>query len=208
MRRWAAVLGTLLLTTLSACGTASSTAAPGHHGPAASTASGPVPAPGPTRVPGIGRRLYARKPEASRQVVAVYGKGRESAESEVVLYLRQGIGWHRAGSWPAHDGRRGWILDHHENDKRSPVGVFTLSAAGGTFADPGSRLPYDHDIYAYAFPREWPAAYRHDFGHVVAIDHNRVPGAPPRDAAPPPEARPGAAAYGCTWTTGAVPRPA
>ncbi|RRQ76469.1 hypothetical protein CQW39_21750 [Streptomyces griseofuscus] len=193
--RWAAALGTLLLTTLSACGTASSGSAPGHHGPAASTASGSAPAPDPVRVPGVGRRLYARIPAQSRQVVAVYGKGRESAESEVVLYVRQGGGWHREGSWAAHNGRRGWTLDHHEDDKRSPVGVFTLSAAGGTFADPGSKLPYDHNTYAYASPKEWPEAYQHDFGYVIAIDYNRVPGTPPRDGARPL----GAAKGGGIW---------
>ncbi|OIK23242.1 L,D-transpeptidase family protein [Streptomyces malaysiense] len=184
-RRLAAVLGTLLLATLSACRTASPSTAPGGHGPAASTASGTAHAPDPARVPGVGRRLYARIPARSRQVVAVYGKSRDSAESEVVLYVRQGGGWHREGSWAAHNGRRGWTFDHHEDDKRSPVGVFTLSDAGGTFADPGSKLPYDHNTYAYASPKAWPKAYQHDFGYVIAIDYNRVPGTPPRDAARP-----------------------
>lgn len=102
----------------------------------------------------------------------------------MALHLRQGSGRQQAGGRPAHDGRRGWTLDHHEDDKRGSVGVFTLSSEGRTLADPGSGLPYDHDIYVCASPKERPEAYQHDFGHVITIDRDRVP-APAARRRPP-----------------------
>ncbi|GLX50549.1 hypothetical protein Shyhy01_34990 [Streptomyces hygroscopicus subsp. hygroscopicus] len=93
----------------------------------------------------------------------------------MALYLRQGSGRQQVGGRPTHNGRRGWTPDHHEDDKRGPVRVSTLSSEGHTLAGPGSGLPYDHDIYACASPKERPEAYQHDFGHVVTIDRGRVP---------------------------------
>ncbi|WP_225821523.1 L,D-transpeptidase family protein [Streptomyces naphthomycinicus] len=185
-----AALGALLAT-LAACGTPPAGPAPAQGGRGtpgrAAPASPPASAPtaGPTRIPGVGDRLYRRIPAASRQVVAVYGEGEDSADSRVVLYTRQGAQWRAVGGWPAHNGRHGWTTDHHEGDQRTPVGVFTLTQAGGVLADPGTRLPYDQDADAYAPPREWGEARRHDFDHVVAIDYNRLRGTPPRDASRP-----------------------
>jgi L,D-peptidoglycan transpeptidase YkuD (ErfK/YbiS/YcfS/YnhG family) len=140
------------------------------------------------RVPGLGERLYARIPDDSRQVVAVYGKGADSAEATVVLYTRRGSGrdstWMRTRSWPAHNGKRGWTPHHREGDKRSPVGVFTLSDAGGVLPDPGARLPYTRSA-DIAAPRHWPKSHWHDFDYVIAIDYNRVKGTSPADPTRP-----------------------
>lgn len=132
------------------------------------------------RIPDVGDRLQRRIPAGSRQVVAVYGDGRNSVDATLVLYTPQGSGWDRVRSWPAHNGKKGWTTDHHEGDKRSPVGVFTLSDVGGALPDPGARLPYTRSA-AMAAPRWWPKPYRHDFDYVVAIDYNRVEGTPPND---------------------------
>ncbi|MEV5883873.1 L,D-transpeptidase family protein [Streptomyces sp. NPDC052020] len=147
-----------------------------------------------SRVPGIGDRLHGRIPAGSRQVVAVYGEGKDSADSTVVLYTKHGSAWHRGRSWSAHNGTRGWTTHHREGDKRSPVGVFTLSDAGGVLPDPGSRLPYTRSA-AFAAPRWWAKAYRHDFDYVIAIDYNRVKGTAPNDPTRPE----GAAAGGGIW---------
>ncbi|UFR06008.1 L,D-transpeptidase family protein [Streptomyces sp. Go40/10] len=179
-----AALGALLAT-LSACGTPAPAPAHGARGAERSTTVPSAPTADPTRIPGVGDRLYRRIPAGSRQVVAVYGKGRNSADSLVVLYARQGAHWRRMASWPAHNGRRGWTAHHHEGDARSPVGVFTLTDAGGVLADPGTRLPYDQNEGAYAPPAEWDEAHQHDFDYVIAIDYNRVKGTPPRDATRP-----------------------
>ncbi|MFC7220645.1 hypothetical protein ACFQLX_21140 [Streptomyces polyrhachis] len=136
------------------------------------------------RIPGIGAALRARIPADSRQVVAVYGRGRDSADSLAALYTRRGDRWHREASWPAHNGRRGWTPDHHEGDKRSPIGVFTLSDAGGVLPAPGVRLPYTRSA-AFTAPSYWKPNYRHDFDLVIAIDYNRLTGTSPLDPTRP-----------------------
>jgi L,D-peptidoglycan transpeptidase YkuD (ErfK/YbiS/YcfS/YnhG family) len=124
----------------------------------------------------------------------VYGEGKDSADSTVVLYVRRGSTWRPERSWAAHNGTKGWTTHHREGDKRSPVGVFTLSDAGGVLPDPGSRLPYTRSA-AFAAPRWWAKAYWHDFDYVIGIDYNRVKGTPPNDPVRPE----GAAAGGGIW---------
>ncbi|MGY5077652.1 hypothetical protein ACWIGX_11275 [Streptomyces nigrescens] len=135
-------------------------------------------------IPEVGPALRSRIPAASRQVVAVYGAGVNSADATVVLYDKGAKGWDRKGSWDAHNGRRGWTVNHHEGDKRSPVGVFTLTDAGGVLPDPGAKLPYTHSS-AFTPPSYWAKSTRHDFDHVVAINYNRVKGTSPLDPTRP-----------------------
>ncbi|GAA2896421.1 L,D-transpeptidase family protein [Streptomyces mexicanus] len=142
------------------------------------------PSAAPTRVPGIGDRLWQRIPADTRQVVAVYGAGPNSPDSTVRLFTKHGSTWEGTRSWPAHNGRRGWTLNHHEGDQRSPVGVFTLSDAGGVLADPGAKLPYTRSA-SFQAPHYWNKAYWHDFDYVIAIDYNRVKGTPPNDPTRP-----------------------
>lgn len=185
-----AALGTLL-TVVTGCGGTSGTRGgePGAAGATVTSSTGTstsAATQGSTssQVPGIGAGLRHRIPVGSRQVVAVYGAGRDSADSTVVLYTRQGTTWTRQKSWAAHNGRKGWTTDHHEGDKRSPVGVFTLTDAGGVLADPGSRLPYTRSA-SFAAPRWWARSHWHDFDYVIAIDYNRVKGTPPDDPTRP-----------------------
>ncbi|WP_438484504.1 hypothetical protein [Streptomyces sp. S186] len=135
-------------------------------------------------IPEVGPALRSRIPAATRQVVAVYGAGPDSPQSTVELYEKGADGWARKGSWPAHNGRRGWTVDHHEGDQRSPVGVFALTDAGGVLPDPGARLPYTHSA-AFTPPAYWSKNTRHDFDYVVAIDYNRVAGTSPLDPTRP-----------------------
>lgn len=139
------------------------------------------------RIPGVGDRLQSKIPGNSRQVVAVYGDGVDSADSTVVLYTKssdQDKTWEKARSWPAHNGKKGWTTDHRENDKRSPVGVFTLTDAGGVLADPGAKFPYTKSASIQA-PHYWPKTHWHDFDYVIAIDYNRAKGTPPNDPTRP-----------------------
>ncbi|MGV4927679.1 hypothetical protein K2224_28560 (plasmid) [Streptomyces sp. BHT-5-2] len=135
-------------------------------------------------IPEVGPALRSRIPAATRQVVAVHGAGPDSPDSTVELYEKGADGWVRKGSWPAHNGRRGWTVDHHEDDQRSPVGVFALTDAGGVLPDPGTRLPYTHST-AFTPPAYWSKNTRHDFDYVVAIDYNRVAGTSPLDPTRP-----------------------
>ncbi|MFF7449350.1 MULTISPECIES: L,D-transpeptidase family protein [unclassified Streptomyces] len=150
--------------------------------------------PSPRGVPGVGDRLRRRIPADSGQVVVVYGDGKDAPGSTVVLYVKRGSTWDRVRSWPAHNGKKGWTADHHEGDRRSPVGVFTLSDAGGVLADPGAKLPYTRSA-AFAAPRWWPRTHWHDFDYVIAIDYNRLPGTPPNDPTRPE----GAGKGGSIW---------
>ncbi|MFF5018377.1 L,D-transpeptidase family protein [Streptomyces sp. NPDC001165] len=138
----------------------------------------------PRSIPGVGAGLQRRIPADSRQVVAVYGEGKDSADSTVVLYAKRGEVWQRIRSWSAHNGKKGWTTDHHSGDRRSPVGVFTLTDAGGVLEDPGAELPYTQDA-SFTAPRWWAKSHWHDFDYVIAIDYNRVKGTPPNDPTRP-----------------------
>ncbi|MFF3914286.1 L,D-transpeptidase family protein [Streptomyces sp. NPDC001852] len=180
-----------LLGALSACGSEAAgparaggaTGSRGQAGPRPTVST--VPTTDPTRIPGVGDRLFRQIPRDSDQVVAVYGEGEDSADSTVVLYTREGPAWRPVADWPGHNGRNGWTMDHHMGDERSPVGVFGLSGAGGVLDDPGTRLPYDQDEGAYAPPNDWGEVHQHDFDYVIAIDYNRLPGTAPDDPTRP-----------------------
>jgi L,D-peptidoglycan transpeptidase YkuD (ErfK/YbiS/YcfS/YnhG family) len=136
------------------------------------------------RIPDVGDELQKQIPADSRQVVAVYGEGKDSADSTIVLYTKSGSTWDRTRSWEGHNGKKGWTTDHREGDKRSPVGVFTLSDAGGVLADPGAKLPYTESA-GFQAPHYWAKSHWNDFDYVIAIDYNRVKGTSPNDPTRP-----------------------
>ncbi|WP_313884400.1 L,D-transpeptidase family protein [Streptomyces tropicalis] len=136
-------------------------------------------------MPGVGDRLWRHVPAGSRQIVAVYGDGESSPDGTLVLYEKHGARWERIRSWPSHNGKRGWTTDHHDGDERTPVGVFSLSDAGGLLEDPGAQLPYTQDEDAFVSPYEWDEAHWHDFDYVIAIDYNRLRGTRPDDPTRP-----------------------
>ncbi|NUS15909.1 MAG: L,D-transpeptidase family protein, partial [Streptomyces sp.] len=147
-------------------------------------------------LPGVGPRMLARIPGNSRQVVVVTGRGIDSADASVVIYAWADGGWRPGATWAAHNARDGWTGDHHGGDLRSPIGVFTLSDAGGLRPDPGTKLPYHHSggfhIGGRGFDGEPLAG---SFDYVVAIDYNREPGTSPLDWTRPM----GAARGGGIW---------
>ncbi|MHA5050840.1 L,D-transpeptidase family protein [Streptomyces sp. SD15] len=134
------------------------------------------------QLPGLGPRTLAQVPKNTRQVVLVTGDGKDSSTSHVVLYRRTGAGWKPGATWPAHNARNGWTDDHRLGDLRSPIGVFTLTDAGGLLPDPGSELPYSQSssftISGTGFKGEPLAG---SFDYVVAINYNRKPGTSPLD---------------------------
>ncbi|MEV1021995.1 hypothetical protein [Streptomyces sp. NPDC050264] len=136
------------------------------------------------RIPDVGDRYQKQIPANSRQVVAVYGDGKDSADSTIALYTKTGDTWKKERSWSGHNGKKGWTTDHQEGDKRSPVGVYTLSDAGGVLADPGAKLPYTQTASIQA-PHYWAKSHWHDFDYVIAIDYNRAKGTPPNDPTRP-----------------------
>ncbi|MFJ3231150.1 hypothetical protein [Streptomyces sp. NPDC086787] len=176
------LVGGVLLATAMGCGDTgrrtSPGGAPGNNNPAVSASPRP---PSNTRPPGIGSRIWQKVPTGTRQLVVVYGDDRDSADSLAVLYEKRGTTWARAGSWPAHNGRMGWTTDHELDDERSPVGAFSLTDAGGTLTDPGSKLRYWYDDNAYNSMLEEGEEHEHDFDYVIAVNYNRLRGVAPWD---------------------------
>ncbi|MFD5813280.1 L,D-transpeptidase family protein [Streptomyces sp. NPDC127038] len=169
---------------------------PGRHGEAT-----PAPAPtasrtAPERLPGLGAGTLAAIPPRTRQAVVVTGRGRNSSRSTAVLYERTKAGWRAGPTMPAHNALKGWTDHHRAGDLRSPIGVFTLTDAGGLLPDPGTRLPYDRSG-AFTSPGTGfegePLAG--SFDYVVAVDYNRRPGTTPLDWTRPM----GAARGGGIW---------
>ncbi|MFI9615114.1 hypothetical protein ACIHCM_26155 [Streptomyces sp. NPDC052023] len=147
-------------------------------GPAAEPSLGTAPRP----LPGLGPLTRAQVPADARQAVVVTGLGRNSPLSEAVLYERTLAGWQERGSWPAHNALLGWTDRHQLGDLRSPVGVHTLTDAGGLLPDPGTRMPYDHSAAFTATGSGFEGEpLSGSFDYVVAIDYNRRPGSSPLD---------------------------
>lgn len=114
-------------------------AASGPSAAAAASASRQL----PQQLPGLGPQTLAEIPANARQAVVVTGRSENSPVSQAVLYQRTADGWAAGQTWAAHNAKNGWTDDHHAGDLHSPIGVFTLSDAGGRLPDPGARLPYD-----------------------------------------------------------------
>ncbi len=198
----------LLLTGCAAAGTPAPTHATAAAAPQASepVVVGHEAVPEPKELPGLGPRTRAQVPEDTGQAVVVTGRGRNSSESTVVLYERGADGWEAVSRWPAHNALKGWTDDHRLGDLRSPVGVFTLSDAGGLLPDPGTRMPYDRsDGFSLSGTGFRGESLAGSFDYVVAIDYNRRPGTSPWTG-PARSARNAGAGYGCTSITTAPPR--
>ncbi|WP_411152756.1 L,D-transpeptidase family protein [Streptomyces sp. A30] len=183
----------LLTASLLLTGCGSGAAAISDHRPeAAPTTSAPAPSPeismeeapaAPRPLPGLGPKTLAQVPSRARQAVVVTGRGKDSPLSTVALYERTAAGWEAVGqSRPAHNALKGWTDHHRAGDLRSPIGVYTLTDAGGRLRDPGTRLPYDRGSGFTAtgtgFEGEPLAG---SFDYVIAINYNRKPGTSPLD---------------------------
>ncbi|GGQ62717.1 MULTISPECIES: L,D-transpeptidase family protein [Kitasatospora] len=150
-----------------------------------------------TAIPGLGASWTAKIPAETRQVLVASGKGKDSSDNTVTLWTRgDDGGWQAGQSWPAHNAYKGWTADHRSGDLRSPIGLFSLTDAGGRKADPGSKLPYDENakfvMGGRGFNNEPLAG---SFDYVVAINYNRVVGSSPLDGRFPD----GAAKGGGIW---------
>ncbi len=149
---------------------------------------GRKPVSGMPSIAGLGPKTLARIPAGTRQVLVATGESEDSSNTRVTLWTADADGrWTSAGhSWAARNARDGWTTDHHTGDLHSPIGVFTLSDAGGRLPNPGTRLPYHRSdafvIGGSGFEGEPLAG---SFDYVVAIDYNRVPGRSPLDTAQP-----------------------
>lgn len=159
----------------------------------------------PRQLPGVGPKMLARIPASTEQVVLVTGRGEDSPLSTLALYERTDDGWQQTASWAAHNALKGWSDHHMAGDLRSPIGVYSLTDAGGLLKDPGTKLSYDHGTGFVSpgtgFEGEPLAG---SFDYVIAINYNRQPGTSP-STGPARSAPRAAAASGSTSTTAAPP---
>ncbi|WP_244178962.1 L,D-transpeptidase family protein [Streptomyces rubellomurinus] len=134
-------------------------------------------------IPGLGPSFTAKIPAETTQVLVASGQDKNTDKNTVVLWTRTPEGrWLAGETWQGHNGKNGWTTDHNQGDLRSPVGVFSLTDAGGRKDNPGSKLPYDKDpsfvVSGTGFFGDQLAG---SFDYVVAINYNRVAGSSPLD---------------------------
>ena len=96
----------------------------------------------PTRIPDVGRpSCRSRSPPSLVRSWRSTARARTPPTPRSCCTPSSGATWRRTRSWEAHNGKKGWTTDHREGDKRSPVGVFTLTDAGGVLRRPGCQAP-------------------------------------------------------------------
>ena len=136
----------------------------------------------PRQLPGLGPTTLGKIPAETRQAVVVTGHAKDSPLSTVVLYERTEAGWQAVASWPADNGLKGWSDHHKAGDLRSPIGVYSLTDAGGRLANPGTRLSYDRSTSFTAVGTGFQGeSLAGSFDYVIAIDYNRKRGSTPLD---------------------------
>jgi L,D-peptidoglycan transpeptidase YkuD (ErfK/YbiS/YcfS/YnhG family) len=120
------------------------------------------------------------------QVVVVTGDSTTGTGSTLTEFDRTAAGWVQHGSavrvW---NGRSGWAYNPLTNGGYSPIGVFTLGAAGGYAPNPGTRYAYQYS------PSYYGLVYNgvRTFNHVMAIGYNHVDGSYPSDPRKPKGSR-------------------
>ncbi|MDN5660169.1 MAG: L,D-transpeptidase family protein [Brevibacterium aurantiacum] len=137
-------------------------------------------------VPGLGPETASQIPAETSQVLVASGSDASSDSGQLSFYTFDDGDWKKRKTFDIHNGKKGWLADRREGDKTSPIGVFTLSDAGGYKKDPGTQLPYSQDD---RLPSSATVAYGSEyervFDYIIAIDYNRVPGTPPTDRTRP-----------------------
>jgi L,D-peptidoglycan transpeptidase YkuD (ErfK/YbiS/YcfS/YnhG family) len=154
--------------------------------PAADPTSEPT-EPTLTTLPGLGPKTEAAIPATAQQVVLATGQGKTSSSATIRLFERVPGGWQAASPlWNGHNALHGWTEHHHNSDLHSPIGIYTLTAAGGLLPDPGTALHYTRSkaftVNGVGFTGD---ALAGAFDYVIAIDYNRIPGTSPLDASEP-----------------------
>ena len=144
----------------------------------------------PTAPAGLGPTWLGRL-NGHDQVVIASGQDWHSTRITVTEWERRSGGWVRTGAWSGWSGLDGWTSIPSEYRRMSPVGIFSLTDAGGYAPDRGSRLPYDHSTRRYSLISHGVRT----FNHVIAINYNRIPGRVPADRTRPA----GFAAGGGFW---------
>jgi L,D-peptidoglycan transpeptidase YkuD (ErfK/YbiS/YcfS/YnhG family) len=130
--------------------------------------------------PGVHPR-YRTQLAGHTQVVVALGQDLGSDHVVVSNWVRTRRGWVRLGRWAGHNGMGGWSTHHHAGDLHTPVGVYSLTNAGGYLPNPGTRLPYQYDPGFYGLLDNGVRT----FDYVIGINYDHVVGTPPSDGRRP-----------------------
>lgn len=138
-------------------------------------------APSYPTLPGIGTRFGSRVPAKTSQVVIAYGDGVHQYTTTVDFFQKDSAGWELEGAWQGHNGFDGWTTRKISGDLKSPIGVFSLTDAGGKLPEPaGTKLRYQRSHRYVNGGKGFFGESLHDvFDYVIAINYNRTPGTPP-----------------------------
>ncbi|MFZ1652493.1 MAG: L,D-transpeptidase family protein [Candidatus Nanopelagicales bacterium] len=135
-----------------------------------------------TQVPGL-KASFTRQIKAnSSQVVVVRGNSKRAWHNRVQYWQKSNGCWNKVRGVAGRNGITGWNRKPTDGSGLSPIGVYTLTDAGGRLRNPGTRLPYHYGPQAYD-----RGGYRMNnkrvqvFDYLVAINFNRFPGSKPHD---------------------------
>ena len=145
-------------------------------------------------VPSWAATLLAHNvPASAGQAVIVKAPSMSSTTNTVSRWTRTASGWQQTGAlMPGHNGEKGWSSHRTSGDLKTPTGTYTLTAAGGSKPNPGTREPYEHNTsYFHTHGSFLGHSTDSVFDYVVAIDFNRVAGSPVSNGAEPEGPGPG-----------------
>ena len=131
-------------------------------------------------IPGLGAATAAQIPAKSTQAVVTTGNSRTSSYNTIGFWTRSGGCWSAVRFLKGRNGYAGWHPRPWDGSGFSPIGVFTLTDAGGRLANPGTSLQYFYRPQWYA-----KGGFKMNnkriqvFNYLVAINFNRYPGKSP-----------------------------
>jgi L,D-peptidoglycan transpeptidase YkuD (ErfK/YbiS/YcfS/YnhG family) len=100
----------------------------------------------------------------------------------VEFFERVPGGWQLKATWAGHNGDGGWVTlaDRTAGDLKSPIGVYTLTDAGGKLPNPGTKLSYVQSASFVDYGKGFLGESLLDaFNYVIAINYNHEPGTSP-----------------------------
>ena len=133
-----------------------------------------------TQIPGVGPTTWAQVPSYSSQLVVSVATRRKSDENTFQRWEKTDGCWVLVSSWWSLNGFKGWHERPWTGSLRSPIGVFSMTDAGGRLRNPGTTMRYHYGPKKYergGYKIKYPVQL---YNYVIAINYNRKIGKPPR----------------------------